>query len=276
MKPINNGAEFLNLVFKDMKDSIRSESTVPAQRITEYLDRLERIHGKALTDENKRSLLKSFYYDKYIIKELPESYIKFRKGYFYDLGLTEKKDLTEEDKALVLGCIKNEQKEALDSWLDYLCSEENAHPTWFKYYVFQGVTKVGAFYPMLRDFSKRSSSTTDPFIPVRPDVIDNMYALVSKYLADEPLTEKEQEITSSGLNFRNLYSKLYTCQLADYGTENNEYTEHETEHIGPAISDSQGGPKYADDSYLDDIPQEDADDTFLPQLKEPVVATQKK
>ena len=82
MKNINNGAEFLNLVFKDMTDSIKSKSNEPSKRITEYLERLERIHGEALTDERKLEALKAFYYDKYIIKSLPESYIKYRKGYF--------------------------------------------------------------------------------------------------------------------------------------------------------------------------------------------------
>lgn len=40
MKNINTGAEFLNLVFKDMKDTIKSDTSDPSQRIMEYLERL--------------------------------------------------------------------------------------------------------------------------------------------------------------------------------------------------------------------------------------------
>ena len=185
MKNIHTGPEFLNLVFKDMKDSIKSESNDPATKISEYLSLIERFHGKALSDDHKREILKSFYYNKFIIKSLPESYIKYRKGFCHDLGLVDKEELTEEDKSLVLGCIKYEQRKSLDNWLDYLFDENNTYPTWFKYYIFQGVTKVGTYYPMLRDFTKRSSSTTDPFIPVEPAMIDKMYRLVSKYLNDD-------------------------------------------------------------------------------------------
>lgn len=249
MKNINTGAEFLNLVFKDMKDSIKSESTDPSQRITEYLDRLERIHGKALSDENKRSLLKSFYYDKYIIKSLPDSYIKYRKGYFHDLGLADKEELTEHDKSLVLGCIKYEQKKSLDNWLDYLCSEDNHHPTWFKYYVFQGVTKVGTFYPVLGDFTKRSSSTTEPFIQVDENVIGQMYGLVSKYLADEPLTKDEEDIVSTGLNFRNLYSRIHRKTYVHNNIYHGDFFDDDEmeEHIGPAVPDIGDSRQYQEE-----------------------------
>lgn len=272
MKNINNGVEFLNLVFKDMKDSIKSESTEPSKRISEYLERLERVHGKALSDEHKKEILKSFYYDKYIIKSLPNSYVKYRKGYFHDLGLDNKEKLTDEDLEQVLVCIKQEQRKSLDNWLDYLFSKENNHPTWFKYYIFQGVTKVGTFYPTIREFTKRSASTTEPFIPVRPDVIENMYILISKYLEKKPLTPKEQEIASTGLNFRNIYSNLYTSKFDDLTKEENNYDNIE-EHIGTTVS-GRTRASYVDDSYLDSIPQED-DRIILPRL-EPETLTKPK
>ena len=212
MKHITKGSEFLNLVFKDMKDTIQSDSKDPSKRIEEYLERLEKIHGEALTDEYKRQLLKNFYYDKYIIKTLPESYIRYRKGYFHDLDLVDKENLTEEDKALVLGCIKHEQKESLDAWLEFL-SQEETYPTWFKYYVFQGVTKVGVYYKTIGDITKRSSSTTAPFIPVNKPLIDEMYQLVSKYVEGTTLTPQEQEVTKYGLNFRNIYTRLQPSLL---------------------------------------------------------------
>lgn len=264
MKNINNGAEFLNLVFKDMKDTIKSDTSDPSQRIMEYLERLEHSQKEALSDENKRVLLRSFYYDKYLIKKLPESYIKYRKGFFHDLGLADKEEITEQDKALVLGCIKNEQKQSLDNLLDFLSSEENPYPTWFKYYIFQGVTKVGTFYPILGDFTKRSSSTTDPFITIDENVISQMYGLVSKYMSDEELSDEEQYLITTGLNFRNLYSKIYRQNNKKSNIRYGDLFDDEEfeEHIGASIQD---------DTYLDDIPQED-DGILLPPPEE----TQKK
>lgn len=268
MKNINTGAEFLNLVFKDMKDTIKSDTSDPSQRIMEYLERLEHSQKEALSDENKRVLLRSFYYDKYIIKKLPESYIKYRKGFFHDLGLSDKEEITEQDKALVLGCVKNEQKQSLDNLLDFLSSEDTPYPTWFKYYIFQGVTKVGTFYPILGDFTKRSASTTAPFISVDENVISQMYGLVSKYLSDEDLSNEEQEIISTGLNFRNLYSKIYR---KNNKKSNVHYVDSFTdddieEHIGPAV---------LDDAYIDDIPQEDDGILLPPPEKHPIVRPKK-
>ena len=212
MRQVTKGSEFLNLVYKDMKDTIKSDSKDPSKRIEEYLERLERIHGESLTDERKREVLKSYYYDKYIIKKLPESYIRYRKGYCHDLGLVDKEELTDEDKALILGCIRHEQKESLDTWLDFLTQEET-YPTWFKYYVFHGVTKVGVYYSVIGDVTKRSSSTTAPFIPVNKPVIDQMYQLVSKYVAGEELSDDERDITKYGLNFRNIYTRIQPSLL---------------------------------------------------------------
>ena len=60
MKSINTGAEFLNLVFKDMKDSIKSDISDPSQKIMKYLERLEILHKDSLSYENKKMILRSF------------------------------------------------------------------------------------------------------------------------------------------------------------------------------------------------------------------------
>ena len=208
MKQVNSGAEFLNLMYKDMRDSINSISNNPIDRINEYLDKLERVHSKADT-KYKMDLLKGFYHDKYVIKFLPESYIEYRKGYFRELGLDEKEDLTDEDKSLVLGAIRNEQKISLDKWIDYLCDDNNNYPMWFRSYVFKGVVKIGNYYPLIGEFTKRSSSTTDPFIEVEEDVISKIYGVVSKYVNQEMMTNDEERLIKRGLDFKSLYSNLY-------------------------------------------------------------------
>ena len=52
MKKINNGSEFLNFILKDLKDSISSReiSKMPVEKITDYLEKLERIHNLRLSN----------------------------------------------------------------------------------------------------------------------------------------------------------------------------------------------------------------------------------
>lgn len=244
MKSINTGAEFLNLVFKDMKDSIKSDISDPSQKIMKYLERLEILHKDSLSYENKKMILRSFCYDKYIIKKLPDSYIKYRKGYFYALGLRDKKEITENDKALVLECIKSEQKQSLDNLLDFLSSDQNNYPTWFKYYLFQSVTKVGKFYPIVGEFTKRSSSTTETFMLPDKNVVNEMYILICKYLSNEDLSLEEREIISKGLNFRNLYIKIYRKNNKKNNIFSGTFDDDLEEHVGPAVlyEDEKEGP----------------------------------
>lgn len=215
MKKINNGSEFLNFILKDLKDSISSReiSKMPVEKITDYLEKLERIHNTAIKDEHKMNLLKHFYYEKYIIKTLPDNYIKFEKGYIRQLGFNSK--LNAEQKQIVLKKIQKDQKESLDKWIDYLCSNDLQYPTWFKYYIFQGVVKVGNFYPTLADFTKRSNSTTSVFLDINHNIINQMYNILSKKINNQQLNEDEQRILESGMDFKNLYISLHLYNKAN-------------------------------------------------------------
>ena len=56
-----------------------SKSDTPVEKIGKYLSRLERVHDKAIESSHKLEVLKKFYYDNYVIKELPDSYIELQK-----------------------------------------------------------------------------------------------------------------------------------------------------------------------------------------------------
>lgn len=87
-----------------------------------------------------------------------------------------------------------------------------------------------------------------------------MYGLVSKYMSDENLSEEEQYLITTGLNFRNLYSKIYRKNNRKSNIRYGDLFDDEEfeEHIGASIQD---------DTYLDDIPQED-DGILLPPPEE--------
>ena len=112
-----------------MKDKIKSDYSDPILKINEYLTKLEIISIGAKTNEVKKELLKQYCYDKYLIKELPYSYIKYRKGYFYALGLKFEGEITQEARRKALDLIINEQKESLDELLEFVVNDSNVYPT---------------------------------------------------------------------------------------------------------------------------------------------------
>ena len=59
---------YSNLYISDEVSHIKDNNDKRYESIRKYLERLERVHNKANT-ESKKELLKSLYYDKYIIKE---------------------------------------------------------------------------------------------------------------------------------------------------------------------------------------------------------------
>ena len=70
-----NGEEFLNNLYSNMhmEDVVMhhtEKSDTPTEKIGKYLNRLERVHDKAKDSKDNMVILKSFYYDKYVIKEV--------------------------------------------------------------------------------------------------------------------------------------------------------------------------------------------------------------
>ena len=209
MKENDQGSKFLNLIYKDLKDQIsnKKENITPVEKISLYLEKLDKIHKEAISDEHKKELLKYFYYEKYIIKSLPLNYVKYSKGYIKKLGFSE--NLTDEQKQIVLEKIQLDQKQSLSNWIDYLCDEFLDYPIWFKYYVFNGMIKIGNFYSTLLEFTKRSKSTTSNFLDIDHDVISKMYEVLNKKINEEELSEQEQLLLSKGSDFKNLYLSIY-------------------------------------------------------------------
>ncbi len=95
--------------------------------------------------------------------------------------------------------IRQNQKVSLNIWLDYLSSENAIYPMWFKYYVFQGMLKLGKYNKEKEEFAKRTSSTVSPFIELNPEILGKIYDLLIKMINKKTMTEEEFNI----LNNRN-------------------------------------------------------------------------
>ena len=135
-----NGEDFLNHLNKNMHNEdivmhTASKSDTPEEKIKKYMERLEKSHNKAKDNKHKMNILKQFYYNKYVIKTLPESYINLQKKIAHEQGYGNI-DITKEMKQEMLFQIQTEQKNSLNRWIEYFCSDDAMYPMWFKNYAF--------------------------------------------------------------------------------------------------------------------------------------------
>lgn len=224
----NSGEQFINKLYnnlineEEVKKAIKKSDIKISNRedmLKSYFDRLEKTHD--ITSDRKLHLLKLFYYKKYIIKELPEDYVELQKKIMYERGYG-KIEVTEKEKDEMLQNVIKEQKTSLDSWIDYLMSEDAMYPMWFKYYVFQGMVKLGKFDKEKGDFTKRTDSTVVPFIEINPEILGQMYNILSKIINKEELSNTEEKALSNGEIFKKLYKYFLVGNYKE--NENKEET----------------------------------------------------
>ena len=206
------GEKFLDKIYKDLHLSeivmhTANKSDDKYQKIEKYMKRLEDVTKRA-SEHDKINLIKMYYYKKYVIKEqnVPESYFKKQEKIALDRGYGHVK-YDEKTKKQEIEHIINEQKSSLDTWLDYLFSKDtDMYPTWFKYYVFQGMLKLGFFDKEKNSYTKRTESTVKPFIELNREALSLIYSELVKVLNKENIDdEKLNELINNG-SFSKLYS----------------------------------------------------------------------
>ena len=210
-----NGEEFLNSLYNNMhmEDAIMhtaEKSDSPTEKIGKYLERLERVHDIAKDSPHKMEVLKQFYYDKYVIKELPESYINLQKKIARERGYGDI-NVTDEMKEEMLLSVQKEQEKSLDMWIDYLTSDDAMYPMWFKHYAFRGMLKLNKFDKEKGEFGKRSKTTTEPYIELNREVLARVYDTLTKEIGtDEEISEEVSKALENGESFKKLYEYYLT------------------------------------------------------------------
>ena len=206
------GEKFLDKVYKDLHLSgivmhTANKSDDKYQKIEKYMQRLEDV-TKRVFERDKINLIKMYYYKKYVIKEqnVPESHFKKLEKIALDRGYGHVK-YDEQDKEQEIEHIINEQKASLDMWLDYLISRDtNMYPTWFKYYVFQGMLKLGYFDKEKNSYTKRTESTVKPFIELNREALSLIYSELIKFLNKESIDDEKLNALINNGSFSKLYS----------------------------------------------------------------------
>jgi len=210
----NGWIDIISKMYKDLHNSERvlhvsKESDKKRERLLNYFSRLEEIHKRVSESKNKsdEKLLKSFYYDLYVIKpeDIPESYFQNQVKLAKERGYGNIR-LTNEDKKRMTDQVIEDQKHSLDKWIEYFLYDEESksYEMWEKYWVFQGLQNLGKYDKKTYKFSKRDKTTVYPFPPVEREFIFTTLHLMEDYIKDKKGDEEIKSALSSG-NFKMLY-----------------------------------------------------------------------
>ena len=211
MRKIEDSLDFLIFENKHLKNRFNSGNLKTALQL--YLNDIDSFLSNADNDEKLNKYLR----ENYVIKEIPDCYLRYSKGYVQELGYydenssTYRTNLNDEQYAKVLGCIQDEQMDSLNPWINFLCNKEKKYPIWFRFYLFSKVLKIGATYNFIERMSKRSKSTTNPFIKCDYEIIDNLYEEINKII------EEGKDISEiTGFSFQVEYFKAMK-KTGNYG-----------------------------------------------------------
>ena len=189
----------------------------PAERIEAYMARLENIFLNP--DKRKRGrnleMFRDKIYDALIIKRenFPESYFELQKRIAREQGHGDV-DISEEMRERMIETAIKDQKASLDSWVEYLTEEDVAYPAWFKFYIWNQVTKLSQFDKELGKFKSRTDSTVGRFPDINRAALAKILDVYQKVKEDNR-NLKEPEIRDSFFKkFPALYAELIAKGLA--------------------------------------------------------------
>ena len=210
-----SGIEFLDKLYNDtlynseQVQHTRQNADKRLEAINRYIERLKRIHSKADT-ETKKAMLYHCYIDKYIIKEqdIPDS-------------ISDKNGIIED------------QKKSITTWLDFLSSSEmDIYPAWAKYWVFQGMLKMGPYDSLKQIYTKRDKNTVAPFIDCNPFVVTKCIDAIMGLVKEKDISEEMEVRLSKTDSFRKIYSTFKTKYI-DAIAERSDETDGIWKEFGP-------------------------------------------
>ena len=210
----NAWLDMISKVYSNLHNSDRvlkasNVSDKKRERLLKYFERLEELHNKVSETKsvNGEKLLKSFYYDLYVIKpeNIPDAYFQNQVRLVRERGYGNI-ELTEEDKRRMTEEVIDDQKKSLDKWIEYFLYDEESksYEMWEKFWVFQGLQNLGKYDKETGKFSKRDKSTVYPFPPVEREYIFTTLKLMEDFLKDKKSEEDIKQALSTG-NFKLLY-----------------------------------------------------------------------
>jgi hypothetical protein len=196
------------------------EETVPNnpnERIEAYMDRIENIflNPDERVRERNLEMLRDRIEDAFIVKRenVPESYFELQKRIARERGQTVE-EISPEMRDRMIDTVIEDQKASLDSWMDYLTSDDAVYPTWYKYFVFRNVVKLSQFDKELGKFKERTDSTTAPFPDIYREPLAQILDVYEKVAADNKSLKDPEVQAAFSKKFPALYAELIQKSLA--------------------------------------------------------------
>lgn len=190
----------------------------PSKRIEAYMDRLENIflNEDDRIRERNLGMLHDKIYGTLIIKKenFPESYFELQKRIVRERGMGDV-EITPEMREQMMDTAIEDQKHSLDAWIDYLTEEDVAYPTWFKYYVWNQITKLSQFDKELGKFKKRTDSTVAPFPDIHRGALAQILDVYEKVKEDNKNLKDPEIQEAFSKKFPTFYAELISKSLAE-------------------------------------------------------------
>lgn len=190
---------FIDRLYKDLylSDEVLHHSyhnkTDKFNNLKEYFDMLERMHDRVLKSNSRKDILKKLYQDRYVIREedIPNSYYQLFLKMDLDRGFGHV-SMDEINKEPLGEMVIDDQVASLNTWLDYLLSEEaQKYPFWAKYWAFQGMLRLGRYNKKEGKYNKRTNDTTTAFVEFNKEALELSIDAITKYLNKEEIDDKE-------------------------------------------------------------------------------------
>lgn len=77
--------------------------------------------------------------------------------------------------------VKQNLRDQVEDWADYLGSEDAEYPTWFKLWAWDGMTRLGGYNTNTGKFDKRSKETIHTYPPLDKESVQDAYNMLKDY-----------------------------------------------------------------------------------------------
>ena len=231
-------AEQAKLLTKNNPEKTKERTELYFNRFAALFDRSQS-HETDPRKERNVELLKRMAHYRYVIKpaEIPNRVYELDQQIALERGHGHL-EITEEYKEQKNEQIIQDQERSLDRWVDYLTGPDAFYDNWFKYYVFESVTKMGKLDKKTWTYKQRKlgDGTASPFPDLNAEALSIVQGLLKNkfeekgeealvnFAQEDPETiQKLQKLVQSG-QFRKLYP-LVQKKLAETGETNRENRE---------------------------------------------------
>ena len=191
-----------------------------ADRIQNYLDRFNEILDREDPEKRERGVeaIKKVLYDKFVIKpeDIPEGYFDNQRRLAREQGHGDI-EIAQEQRDQLSEVVVADQKSSLDTWVDYLSSQDATYPDWLKYYAVRSIVGMGEYDKAKKAFTKRLAGTTKPFPDLNREALAYVLDAIEKKYKGEKVNlaalEAEDQAQFDKLLDGENFAKLYAWAI---------------------------------------------------------------